>query len=197
MSNNGRPLQYDPEQALEAAMQVFWSHGYEATSLQDLLAAMGLSKSSFYQAFGGKKALFIRCISRYRNRMTDVFNGVLNKAESGLKFIELLLLLSAAEARKPDHLRRGCLLMNTATEFAQNDQEVAKHVTAGFGGLQDALRAAVLSGQREGDISPDHNPDILADYLLSSLGGIKTMVKGGMSEKQVKEIVAITLRALR
>lgn len=194
--SNGRPLQYDPEQALDAAMQVFWSCGYEGTSLQDLLAAMGLSKSSFYQGFGGKKELFIRCIARYRDHQAEVFAGVRNKAESGLKFIELLLLLSAAEARKPGQLRRGCLLMNTATEFAQRDLLVAEHVAAGFEGLRGSLRAAVLRGQQEGDISTDHAPDVLADYLLTSLGGIKTVVKGGMGEQRVKEIVGIILKAL-
>ncbi len=60
----GRPLQFDPEQVLDAAMQVFWASGYDATSLQDLLQAMRLSKSSFYQTFGSKQQLFERCLRR-------------------------------------------------------------------------------------------------------------------------------------
>lgn len=189
-------MAYDPDKALDAAMHVFWSQGYEATSLQDLLAAMGLSKSSLYQGFGGKKELFIRCINRYRHHISGVLTGLLDKAESGLAFIEKLLLIAAAEARQPEHLRRGCLLMNTATEFAQKDPLVAKHVAAGFEGLRDVLRAALLRGQQEGNISSDQDAEVLASYLVSSLGGIKTVVKGGADEQRVKEIVGVILKAL-
>jgi TetR/AcrR family transcriptional repressor of nem operon len=193
---SGRPLEYDPEKALNAAMQVFWSQGYWATSVHDLLAAMDLSKSSLYQGFGGKKKLFIRCIDRYRDRMSEAFAGLRGEAGSELSFVERILLSAAAEARQPEQLRRGCLLMNTATEFAQKDRQVAGHVAAGFEGLRSVFRAAVLRGQEAGDIAKDRDPDVLANYLLSSLGGIKTVVKGGMAEREVKEVVAVILKAL-
>lgn len=193
---HGRPLEYDPEKALDAAMQVFWSKGYEATSLQDLLAAMGLSKSSLYQGFGGKKDLFLRCIARYRQQVATTLNELLDKAESGLAFIERLLLNAAAEARQPDHLRRGCLLMNTATEFAQKDQQVAEKVAAGFDGLRTIFLQAVRRGQLEGKIPQDQDAEVLAAYLVSSLGGIKTIVKGGADEQRTKEVVGVILRAL-
>lgn len=127
----------------------------------NLLTAMGLSKSSLYQGFGGKKEL-----------------------------------LSAAEARHPDHLRRGCLLMNTATEFAQKDRQVAEHVTIGFKGLRKALKVAVQRGQQDGSITSSRDAGILADYLACSLSGIKTVLKGGGDEKTVKEIVGVILKAL-
>jgi TetR/AcrR family transcriptional repressor of nem operon len=193
---NGRPLQYDPDKALHAAMQLFWSKGYEATSMQDLLTAMGLSKSSLYQGFGGKKELFIRCLERYRTHIHEAFCQLLETSDSGLIFIETMLLNSAAEARKPDHLRRGCLLMNTATEFAQKDRQVAEHVTIGFKGLHKELKVAVLRGQQDGSITSGQDAGILANYLACSLGGIKTVVKGGGDEKSVKEIVGVILKAL-
>jgi len=189
-------MQYDPDRALHAAMQLFWSKGYEATSMQDLLTAMGLSKSSLYQGFGGKKELFMRCLERYRSHMHDAFRQLLETSDSGLKFIETVLFNSAAEARHPDQLRRGCLLMNTATEFAQKDRQVAEHVTTGFKGLRKALKVAVQRGQQDGSITTKQDAGILADYLSCSLGGIKTVVKGGADEKTVKEIVGVILKAL-
>jgi TetR/AcrR family transcriptional repressor of nem operon len=192
----GRPLEYDPEKALDAAMHVFWLHGYEATSLQDLLKAMGLSKSSLYQGFGGKKALFLRCVNRYAEGMSSMLHALLAKAGSGLGFVEELLLNSASEASRSD-LRRGCLLMNTATEFAQKDPEIAARVTSAFDGLQGLLKTAILRGQREGDITSDEDAEVLASYLISSLGGIKAVVKSGADEKQVRNIVGIILRALK
>jgi TetR/AcrR family transcriptional repressor of nem operon len=192
----GRPLEYDPDQALDAAMQVFWSRGYEATSLRDLLDAMGLSKSSLYQGFGGKKELFLRCVNRYCEGISSRLRGLLDDAGSGVAFIEEVLLIAAAEARKTDG-RRGCLLMNTATEFAQRDPEIAARVTSGFEGLRGVLKAAILRGQQEGDITAEVDAEALASYLISSLGGIKTVVKGGAGEEMVKDIVGIILRGLR
>lgn len=193
---HGRPLEYDPEKALDAAMHAFWLHGYEATSLQDLLTAMGLSKSSLYQGFGGKKELFLRCVNRYCEGMSARLGAMLEEADSGLAFIEQLLLNSASEARRTE-FRRGCLLMNTATEFAQKDPDIAARVTTGFEGLRGILTAAILRGQQEGEITADEDAGALAGYLISSLGGIKTVVKGGADEQRVKEIVQIILRALR
>ncbi|HEX9080073.1 MAG TPA: TetR/AcrR family transcriptional regulator [Desulfuromonadaceae bacterium] len=192
----GRPLEYDPDKALDAAMQVFWLHGYEATSLQDLLTAMGLSKSSLYQGFGGKKELFLRCVNRYCDGLSDRLGRLLEGAESGLAFIEEVLLNAAAEAKRTD-FRRGCLLMNTATEFAQKDPEIAARVTTGFEGLRGLLKTAILRGQEEGDITREQDAEALASFLISSLGGIKTVVKGGGDEKRVRDIVNIVVRALR
>ncbi|MBJ6724454.1 TetR/AcrR family transcriptional regulator [Geomesophilobacter sediminis] len=190
-------MTYDPDAALDAALEVFWSQGYEATSLQDLLTAMDLSKSSFYQAFGSKKELFLRCMGRYRQRIGTRLRKLLDERKSGLAFIETVLLSSANESRQPLELRRGCLLMNTASEFAQKDREIALHVANGFEGLRTILIEAVRLGQAAGEIAASLDPGQAGSYLISTLGGLKTVVKGGADEQQVREIVAVALRALR
>ena len=195
--SRGRPLTYDPEAVLDAAMEQFWSHGFEATSLPDLLAAMGLSKSSFYQAFAGKKELFLHCMERYREKIGGRLREALAAAPSGRAFIERVLLSSANESRQPQELRRGCLLMNTASEFAQKDSAVALQVSSGFDRLRTILAEAVRRGQTEGEIAADLDPDMAASYLISGLGGLKTVVKGGADEQCIRDIVAVTLRALR
>ena len=192
---SGRPLAYDPDTALEAAMQVFWLHGYEATSLQDLLRAMGLSKSSFYQAFGSKKELFLRCVNRYCDKLAELLRGQLAAAAGGLDFIEQRLLDAAAEAQCRK-LRRGCMLMSTANELAQKDLSIAGRVDSGFAGLREIFAEAVRRGQTEGTITTEQTTDSLADFLICNIGGIKTLVKGGADEARVREIVAVILRGL-
>ena len=192
----GRPLAYDPEAALDAAMHLFWRQGYKATSLQDLLQAMGLSKSSFYQGFGSKKELFLRCVDNYCRMMATRLRGLLADSPSGLGFIEQALLNAGAEARKSKQ-RRGCLLINTATELAQRDALIAGRVNRGFDGLREIFAEAVRRGQREGTISVAAEAATLADYLLCSLAGIRALVKGGAGETAVKGMVAIILRGLR
>ena len=192
----GRPLAYDPDSALDAAMHLFWLQGYEATSLQDLLKATGLSKSSLYLAFGGKKALFLICVNRYCSKVSAVLQSHLDESKTGLAFIGQMLLNAAAEACG-DTARRGCLLMNTATAFAQKDPEIACRVNIGLEGLRGIFERAVLRGQREGEITTEKDAKSLAGYLVCSLGGIKTVVKGGSGEADLREIVDIVLRGLK
>jgi TetR/AcrR family transcriptional repressor of nem operon len=192
--HRGRPRQYDLDQVLDAAMHLFWLQGYKATTLQDLLNAMGLSKSSFYQEFGSKKALFLRCVNRYSDGISAMLLAALEGAESGRQFIKEVLLDSASEARR-DAYRCGGMLMNTATEFAQKDPEIAAGVTTGYERLRVPLKAAILRGQQEQDIA-DIEAEVLANYLISSLAGLRITVKGGASEKTVKEIVAVIMKAL-
>ena len=96
--NTGRPLEYDPAEALDAAMQAFWRRGYQGTSMRELLDATGLSKSSFYQAFGSKEGAFEQALVQYCDATAAGLRARLDVAESGLAFIESVLMSAAAEA---------------------------------------------------------------------------------------------------
>lgn len=191
----GRPLEFDPAQALDTAMHVFWSKGYEATSLQDLLKAMDLSKSSFYQTFGSKRQLFERCIGRYRETREAAMLERLNGAASGRQFIAAMFFSAADEANGPT-TPRGCLVMNTANEFSQADPALAQTITACVDRFKSVFHAAVRRAQEEGDIAADKDATTLAHYLVSSMSGLKTMIKAGAAEKSVRDIVQVVLHAL-
>ncbi len=191
----GRPLEYDPNMALESAMNVFWRQGYEASSLQDLISSMGLSKSSFYQAFESKHALFKRCIKFYRQGLIDELQSKLSKTSSGKAFIQTLFRNVAKETTGTDG-RRGCLLMNTASEFAQADPEIAELVSRSINNLTQVFELAIEQGQQQGDIPADKNKHELANYLVSSMSGLKNMVKAGANSKSIKQTANIVLSAL-
>lgn len=191
----GRPLQFDPEQVLESAMQLFWSQGYEATSMQDLLAHSGISKSSLYQTFGGKQQLFRRCISHYSDQFAGQMRQGLAEAASGRAFIEDFLYSVLDETRARCH-RRGCLVMNTASEFAQSDPIIAKDVRSGIERFRRVLKAAVQRGQVEGGINRDLDAQVAASYLVSSMSGLKTQSKAGASAEQLRGIIGMILRSL-
>ncbi|TAN52266.1 MAG: TetR/AcrR family transcriptional regulator [Methylococcaceae bacterium] len=193
--NIGRPLEFDPDQALHDAMHVFWCKGYEATSLQDLLKAMDLSKSSFYQTFGSKQQLFERCIGRYRESMATAMRERLDRAASGRQFIAEMFYAVADEPNGPVK-PRGCLVMNTANEFAQRDPLVAEWVAQCVDRFKNIFQAAVQRAQQEGDIAADKDAAVLAHYLVSSMSGLKTMVKAGAGANTVKDIVRVILCAL-
>ncbi len=191
----GRPLEFDPDAALEAAMQLFWRRGYESSSLQDLLVAMGLSKSSFYQTFSSKHQLFQRCIERYREQLIDPMEAQLAEAPSGRAFLEAVFNEVAKETGGPA-ARRGCLLMNTASEFAQSDPVIADFVADGIEDITDVFAKAIERSQSEGEIHGGEDARSLASYLVCSMSGMRNLLKAGADRETIKRIVRVTLSAV-
>lgn len=193
--NIGRPLQFNPDKALDTAMQLFWRKGYESTSLQDLLDEMKLSKSSFYQTFKSKNILFQDSIQCYQTMLTDDLSEQLKQADSGRAFFESLFL-SVTDETTGSNARRGCLLMNTASEFAQTDIDIANLVSNSLDQITDIFEKAIIQGQQEDQVSQDKDARNLAIYLLSSMSGLKNMVKAGADRETIKRIVKTILSTL-
>jgi len=191
----GRPREFCVETVIEAAIRQFWRKGYEATSVQELLHAMKLSKSSFYQTFVSKKGLFQRCVNYYRDDLCQQLQARLEQSTSGRSFIESTFYSCAEEASKPG-AKYGCLIMNTASELAQMDPAIGKLVFDGKEKITEVFLLAIQRGQEEGDISRCRDPNVLAHYLLCSMSGLNTMLKGGDDEKTLKDIVSVVLNSL-
>lgn len=192
---HGRPLEFDPDEALERAVELFWSKGYESTSLSDLLEAMKISKSSFYQAFGSKHELFEKCLARFRDRQVTRMRAALEGSASAKRFIRSMLSAIVADAATME-TPKGCLIMNTATEFAGRDAVVARLVSHATSDFADVFVAAIRRAQREGDISPDKDAEALGRYVVSTISGLKTMVKAGFSPRAVDEVAEVAMDAL-
>jgi TetR/AcrR family transcriptional repressor of nem operon len=189
----GRPLQFDPEKVLALAMETFWTKGFEKTSLQDLLDATGLSKSSLYNAFGDKDELFQKCLRRYGNLMTSDLLKQFNSSESAVQFIEGTLLFAAGEAKRTGK-PRGCMVMNTAAEFAQENKDVAIIVSESIGGFKAVFLKALEKAVEQGGVSARSDLKQLATFLVSSMAGIRSMVKGGVSDQEARSIVKIVMQ---
>ena len=192
---SGRPIEFDPDIALDQAMHVFWIKGFENTSLQDLIAAMQLSKSSFYQTFKSKENLFQQCIEHYRDQMLTNLQEALKNTNSGMKFIRNTFLKISDEANSRD-VKKGCLVMNTASEFGQKDKAIASLVKESIVSFENVFQHAVQRAQTEKDIPANKNAKTLASYLVSNMSGLKSMVKAGKSRKQIKETVDVILNSL-
>jgi TetR/AcrR family transcriptional repressor of nem operon len=196
MTTIGRPLEFDPDQVVAAATRVFWAKGYEATSMQDLLDATKLSKSSLYPAFGGKQQIFERCIAAYTDQMVERLRARLRASATPLEFIKVTLAeigSEGAQTKTPN----GCLIMNTASEFGQRDREFARWVDVGITRIRAIMELAITRGQAAGELSNAHSAPLLADYLMSSIAGLRTMVKAGTPTRTVLGIVDIVVASLR
>lgn len=191
----GRPLTFSPNKAVQAAMETFWSRGYEATSLQDLLRSTGLSKSSLYQTFGSKQQLFARCFVHYCQWRSARMRARLEQAATGWAFIEETFV-GVADGAERGLETRGCLLMNTASEFGQRDPAVAALVADGLSCFASVFRDAVVRAQAEGAIPPQRDPQVLADYLVANMSGLRTMAKAGMDSARLRDVARNILRGL-
>jgi TetR/AcrR family transcriptional repressor of nem operon len=191
----GRPIQFNPDEVVGAATRAFWAKGYEATSLQDLLEATSLSKSSLYQAFGGKRQLFGRCLESYTDQMVAMLRDRLESSPTALAFIKDTLTDIATEGARTK-VPRGCLLTNTASEFGQRDPLFADWVDVGIGRIRAVLELAVRRAQAKGEVTKDRSAAALADYLMSSIAGLRTMVKAGTRPKALQGVVDVVLKTI-
>ena len=192
----GRPRKFDIDTAYNSALQLFWAQGYEATSLDQLVSTMGLSKSSFYQTFESKNSLFQNCLLHYGELLvTDATKGLM-ETSSPIEFIHNALIQNAKEARNPNE-KKGCFIMNTIVEFAQRDPKISKIVTAHLTAMKKVFTQAISSAQAHGDISTQASPIELADYLITTIIGLKTLVKSGASGNKIKKIAHITISSLK
>lgn len=187
-------MQFDPDTALASAMNTFWLKGYEATSLQDLLRATGLSKSSLYQTFGSKHHLFEKCLEFYQDSLGTEMGKRLDTADCGLTFLQevLLTVIREADGKGP---KRGCFLMNTASEFGGQDPSVATEVSRGTERMARIFQTALERAQRDGKVPKHKNPKALARYFMTNVSGLRTMVKAKTPRKELETVVEIIMAA--
>ncbi|MAF96864.1 MAG: TetR family transcriptional regulator [Rhodospirillaceae bacterium] len=190
-----RPREFDATEALNQAMQVFWSRGYEATSLSDLIGAMKLSKSSFYDTFGSKHEVFLAAIEHYKKTVTAQVSAVSGLDAPARKLIESLFE-RAVNRMTEEGGKRGCFLNKCAVEVALDDPAAAKLIGGGFAIMEDTFLALVERGQREGEIAPDKDPRALARYLTSSLNGLMVVGKANPDPEALSDVARTALTVL-
>lgn len=168
--------QFDAEAALDRAMAAFWSQGYAATSMQALVEATGLNRASLYNAFGGKRDLFLRALRAYDRRFRRARLDRLAALESPRAALARLFDDWVAELARSD-ARRGCFMTNTALELAPHDAEIGALVAESQRGIEDFLRQRIAEGQNRGEIRADLDPQATARGLLASLLGLLVLAR--------------------
>ena len=172
----GRPRSFDTEAAVERAMGVFWSRGYHATALPDLLRATKLSRGSLYAAFGDKHALFLRALDRYiadaLARM-DVELGPRNAPVDGLRTFLAGYVDRTSDAKG----RRGCLLVATAMELAGRDAEVDRRIGSFFKAMEARVAAALSRAKAAGELADCVEPASAARILVCFVEGLRVIGK--------------------
>src|ERR1700712_4580858 len=152
----GRPLSFDRDAALETAMNVFWERGYEAASISDLTAAMGITPPSLYSAFGDKERLFLEAIERYALGPGGILPRALAEEPTARGAIQRLLEEAAEELTRPCH-PKGCLGVMAATNCSVAAERVQSALAKRRAAAEEGIKARIQQAIDEGEIAADNN----------------------------------------
>ena len=190
-----RPKEFDQQEVLTKAMNTFWRYGYEGTSVQTLVSNMGINRGSLYDTFGDKRSLFLAAIAHYEQTVVNQMMASLLAPDANKQtIINLFQELVAKTVSKEDYY--GCFITNTAVELCPQDEETQRRIDVKFKQVASAFKHALTNAQAQGEISSDRNLDTLAQYLISSLQGLRVMAKVNRDQATLNNIVQVILATL-
>ena len=192
----GRPRQFDEEQVLDAAMKAFWSKGYEATSLAELVEVTGLHKGSLYQAFGDKHSLFVQTLNRYLQNVRHHKNQILQQADTPLGGIRAVLhgFIDMSEG-EPD-CPQGCMAVKSLVEMAPHDPQVQRIMDEHKKGMQASMVSRIVEAQSNGALDADKSPEVIASLIMIFMNGLATQASGSMEVEEAHALLDGQLDAL-
>ena len=183
----GRPKAFDENEALTAAMNYFWEHGYDNTSLDNLLNVMGIKKSSFYSTFKSKEAVFSRSLELYRDSMLSQLKA-LNR-EIGPKQTLLMLTTMTINELKDSGQVKGCLLVNSGQECYKKYAQLSQQIALEFNFFQELFSSFVKEAQQLNEISNSKDAKIIAGRYMNTLNGLIVSIQAGFTQEQIEDIV--------
>jgi TetR/AcrR family transcriptional repressor of nem operon len=181
-----RTKEFDPDAALQAALELFHRRGYEATSLADLVEHLGIGRASLYATFGSKHELYLKAVDRYTERADAEVLAELSHPGPALPAVRALVRRFATEACAPDSRLLGCLVTNTAAELGPHDARAARRVERSWDRVETALQGALVRALAQGELPAGRDPQALARMLLVLLQGIRVVGKASPDTPRVR-----------
>lgn len=187
---------FDEDDIVEKAMTIFWEKGYEPASMADLIAGTGITRGSLYNAFGGKEQLFVKALQKYDKDNRRALLAELEAVDEPRRAIVMLFDRLVAET-VADTQKKGCFLVNTASDLAIHGEEVNCLVRNGLRELQAFFRRCIEVGQARQQIPLDLEPEATAKGLMAMVVAIRVLGRGVFDEAGLKAIAEQAHRLLR
>lgn len=188
----GRPRNFDLDKALEKALEVFWSKGYDGASLSDLTEAMGINKPSLYAAFGNKEQLFLKAVELYENRPCAFFYPALEQP-TAYKVAEAMLMGAATNMADKSH-PHGCVVVQSALSCSEAAASVKEALIAKRRDGEQNLCARLKRAQQEGDLPEQADPAVLARYLGTVMQGMAIQATNGATQDELLQVARMILQ---
>tara|TARA_R110000787_G_scaffold15088_49_gene46639 strand:- start:161 stop:787 length:627 start_codon:yes stop_codon:yes gene_type:complete len=192
----GRPRSYDPEQALQQAMDSCWSGGYSATSLDDLSTATGMNRPSLYAAFGNKRSIYLQAMDKFGMHMAGQLEPVLTAdqpLEAALRaFYGRVLNVYFSGDDGP----RGCMVMCTATSEAHADPQIRQYLDRTLQRIDAMLTSRFERALADGELPPDADPTMLGKLAATTMHSLALRSRAGQSRASLKRLSDASARML-
>jgi TetR/AcrR family transcriptional regulator, transcriptional repressor for nem operon len=186
-----RPREFDTDAALDDAIAVFREHGFEGSSAQMLVDAMGIGRQSLYAAFGDKWRLYRSAVGRYGMGECAAHFDALRSGARAIDGITAMLRRVAEMASQP------CLGVSSTYEFGASRPDLTKAKAPLARSLRAVIAGRIRDAQREGDVAAGLDPDAVAEFLIANIAGIRVAGRGGADRASLASLADMTLRALR
>jgi TetR/AcrR family transcriptional repressor of nem operon len=186
-----RLREFDYEQVLDGALQLFWCGGYEATSLDGLLNEVGLSKSSFYGTFGSKHEMLLTALDRY---IETVVQANIDDLRRGPPRAAIIRSFEKILGFQP--ASKTCFLQVCAIERGGHDQLVRMRVRRGLELLEEAYRDTIVRGQEAGQFAADADARVLSTFLVANLYGLQVLGRANIAAEARTKTLATIMKAL-
>jgi TetR/AcrR family transcriptional repressor of nem operon len=188
-----RTKDFDENEVLTKAIQLFWHKGYNGTSMQDLVDALGISRSSLYDTYTDKHTLFMKALDRYQCEGAAKIQTVINEGASAKATIEKLLKLGTDELADD---KKGCFMVNAEVEIAPHDEEVGNVVCKNDKQMEEAYYLIIKGGQESGEIKNSQNPRALARFISNAAKGMRVTAKSTSTPTIFDDIIKLTVSVL-
>ena len=190
----GRPRDFDEEVVLDKAMELFWKQGYEATSLEQLLTAMGMGKGSMYHNFGNKREVFKLALNKFIKNFSSWFESEISKAKDPIVFIKEFFRNIPKQGAE-DH-KKGCFLGNTVAELACIDSGLEKEAAEHLEKIEQTFYKYIKEAQLTGKIKSKEDARLLARHLINLWNGINITRRMYPHTKDLMPLVEMQLKVL-
>lgn len=188
MAGRGRPRSFDRGAALQRAMEVFWEHGYEGTSMADLTAAMGINSPSLYAAFGGKEELFREAVGLYGETAGSMTQRALREEPTACRSIEAMLRANAA-AYSSGKGPRGCMIVLAGSTYTTRSASVRDFLIERRQETVVWVWERLERGVAEGDLSGAADTALIADFYTTVLYGLSIRARDGAGAEELNKII--------
>ncbi|NHN31630.1 TetR/AcrR family transcriptional regulator [Paenibacillus agricola] len=189
----GRPRNFDMDNALEQALEVFWRKGYEGTSLTDLTTAMGINRPSLYSAYGNKEDLFRKVLDRYVNE-SEAYNKEAFNLPTARQVVERLMLDTVDGVTNPNH-PTGCLLVHGALVCGEETEPIRDELILRRMALEAQLLQRLETARINGDLPSESDPADLARFIIVIIRGISVQASSGACAKDLQNVVKTAMLA--
>jgi AcrR family transcriptional regulator len=190
----GRPRVFDREQALSIALDLFWRHGFDGTSIPQLTAAMNISPPSLYAAFGSKDVLYREAVKLYQTRYSGFMNILFDEKISARDAVEHALLAAAKQFSDPGHAP-GCMISSAELQASPDNQKLAAEITSFRQAAQQVVYTRLEAARKSGELSVKTDTASLAAFYAMVTQGMSVQARDGAKAAVLKRLAKLAMQA--